>query len=252
MRPFAPALALLLAAAGCGRSGSPTSGGGGSDFPLPLRPRVIDPGESFVWHSWDVQIPDGVEALVLDSHDGVAAAMTFYIGGDDLSVQPGPPLSEWASVHPNAPQDAGTVRMEQGEPFPYAGKNLSARTPAEPGPEGVFDFQMHSRDGDQFVVAAFETPLPGHYVVSGLAAHLVRPGGVDAVALILLGSDPTDIRGGVVAENDMQWYPDDDGDTDLGTLPAGEHICFAAHPGAGDSALDDAMEIAFTITLTSD
>lgn len=245
------ALPLLVAFAGCGRSGVP-SGDGGDRFPLPRPPALGPAGTTHVWSSWDVEIGSDGFAAVLDSNAGLAASVTFYISGGPFSVQPGTALDEWASVHPNGPQNAGPVVVENGDPdsFPYAGKNLTARTGSDPSPAGVFDLQMHPRDDDRFVVAAFETPLPGHYVVSGFAARKVLGGGANAGAGIYLGSNPDFPETIISADNDMSWTLDGS-DTELGIRPAGEHICFAVHRGT-DSAVDDATEVAFTITRTDE
>lgn len=244
-------LALLIATAGCGRSGAPF---GGDEYrvPLPRVPAFGAPGEIHRWNSWDVQIGDGGNSTVVASNGGIAATVTFYVSGASFSVQPGSVLDEWASVHPNGPQNAGPVVVESGDPdsFPYAAKNLTARTASDPGPLGVFDLQMHPRDDDRFVVMAFETPLPGHYVVSGFGARKVLGGGANVGAGIFLGSDPDVPESIISADNDMQWELDLF-DTDLGIRPAGEHICFAVHRGL-DSAVDDAAEVAFTITRTDE
>jgi hypothetical protein len=134
--------------------------------------------------------------------------------------------------------------------FPYAGKSTVDRGSDSgetniPAPMGVRDLQLHPPNNGHLTVAAFKVPDSGSYSVTGLAVRRVDANGYSARLIVF---DPQGVQVANLQTASQAWTYSA-ATYSLGTLSAGQYICFAVD---ADGIYDyDATEIAWQVTRTS-
>lgn len=205
-----------------------------SEYQYTVETKIAD------WNSWDIELGTGSPQATV-SGGAVTADIEFFESTDNGGVAFLSLFTTLGTTHPKGWNDVSGY-WSDGVNYPYAGKNVIARSNMEPEPAGVFDLQMHPGDNNHSVVTVFIAPRDGIYKVSNLG--LRRLAGSGDVSIMLADKNGDQVA--AFSTTSQTWTFE--GEThDLGLMTTGEQIYFAMTNVDGFAY--DATEVSWTISL---